>query len=191
MMGLSDAILGYWPFWIAGIALAVVGLVYARRTETGRMFFDLLKIRLPILGPMFRKIAISRSIRTLGTMLASGVSILDSLKLCGEVAGNYHYERLWDMVRDEVTSGKRVCEVLGGHPLFPRVLVQMIAAGEETGKLDYVLERVSTYYDQEVDTAMKTTTSLIEPIMISVMGLIVGTIGLALMLPIFSLSKPG
>jgi type IV pilus assembly protein PilC len=191
MMGLSDAILGYWPFWIAGIALVVVGLLYARRTESGRMFFDLLKIRLPILGPMFRKIAISRSIRTLGTMLASGVSILDSLKLCGEVAGNYHYERLWDIVRDQVTSGKRVCEVLSGHPLFPRVLVQMIAAGEETGKLDYVLERVSTYYDQEVDTALKTTTSLIEPIMISVMGLVVGTIGLALMLPIFSLSKPG
>ena len=191
MMGVSDAILGYWPFWIAGIALVVVGLLYARRTETGRMFFDLLKIRAPILGPMFRKIAISRSIRTLGTMLASGVSILESLKLCGEVAGNYHYQRLWDMVREQVTSGKRVCEVLKGHPLFPRVLVQMIAAGEETGKLDYVLERVSTYYDQEVDTALKTTTSLIEPIMISMMGLVVGTIGLALMLPIFSLSKPG
>ena len=191
MMGISDAILGYWPFWIAGIALLVVGLLYARRTENGRMFFDLVKIRLPILGPMFRKIAISRSIRTLGTMLASGVSILDSLKLCGEVAGNYHYEHLWEQVREQVTSGKRVCEVLSGHPLFPRVLVQMIAAGEETGKLDSVLERVSTYYDQEVDTALKTTTSLIEPLMISVMGVVVGTIGLALMLPIFSLSKPG
>jgi type IV pilus assembly protein PilC len=190
MMGLSDAILGYWPFWIAGIALAAVALVWARRTERGRMVYDLVKIRLPILGPMSRKVAISRSIRTLGTMLASGVSILDSLKLCGEVAGNYHYERLWDNVREQVTSGKRVCEVLSGNPLFPRVLVQMIAAGEETGRLDYVLERVSTYYDQEVDTALKTTTSLIEPIMISVMGLVVGTIGLALMLPIFSLSKP-
>ena len=191
MMGISDAMLGYWPVWIAGIALLVMGLLYARRTENGRRFFDLVKIRLPILGPMFRKIAISRSIRTLGTMLASGVSILDSLKLCGEVAGNYHYEHLWEQVREQVTSGKRVCEVLSGHPLFPRVLVQMIAAGEETGKLDSVLERVSTYYDQEVDTALKTTTSLIEPLMISVMGVVVGTIGLALMLPIFSLSKPG
>jgi type IV pilus assembly protein PilC len=191
MMGVSDVIIGYWPFWIAGIALAVAALIFARRTQPGRMFLDLVKIRMPILGPMCRKIAISRSIRTLGTMLASGVSILDSLKLCGEVAGNYHYERLWDDVREQVTSGKRVCEVLSGHPLFPRVLVQMIAAGEETGRLDYVLERVSTYYDQEVDTALKTTTSLIEPIMISVMGLVVGTIGLALMLPIFSLSKPG
>ena len=120
MMGLSDAILGYWPFWIAGIAR---GWSWACSTpggpRPGGSSSTGLKIRLPILGPMFRKIAISRSIRTLGTMLASGVSILESLKLCGEVAGNYHYERLWDMVREQVTAGKRVCEVLRGHPLSP------------------------------------------------------------------------
>jgi type IV pilus assembly protein PilC len=91
---------------------------------------------------------------------------------------------------DEVTTGKRICETLQGNPLFPRVLVQMIAAGEDTGKLDQVLEKVSVYYDGEVETSLKATTSLIEPIMISVMGVVVGTIGLALMLPIFSLSRP-
>ena len=138
---------------------------------------------------MFRKVAISRSIRTLGTMLGSGVPMLDSLRLCAEVSGNYYYEQLWQEVLDQVTSGKRICEVLAGNPLFPRVLVQMIASGEETGKLDYVLERVSTHYDQEVETALKTATSLIEPIMITVMGVIVGGIGLALLLPIFALSK--
>ena len=115
--------------------------------------------------------------------------MLDALRLCAEVSGNYHYERLWYDVRDQVTAGKRICEVLSGNPLFPRVLVQMIASGEETGKLDYVLERVSTYYDQEVDTSLKTATSLIEPIMITAMGFIVGSIGLALLLPIFSLSR--
>lgn len=88
-----------------------------------------------------------------------------------------------------MAGGKRICEVLAGNPLVPTVLVQMIASGEETGKLDVVLERVSTYYDQEVETSLKATTSLIEPIMIAVMGLVVGTIGLALLLPIFSLSK--
>ena len=88
-----------------------------------------------------------------------------------------------------VPLGKRVCEVLSGHPLFPRVLVQMIAAGEETGKLDYVLERVSTYYDQEVETSLKGVTSLIEPLMITVMGVLVGGIGMAIMLPIFKLSS--
>ena len=189
MMTLSDVMLGYWYLWLVGVALLAAGYIFGKRTQPGRQFLDLVKINLPVLGPMFRKVTISRSIRTLGTMLQSGVPMLDSIRLCGEVSGNYYYERLWEEVRDQVTGGKRICEVLAGNRLFPRVLVQMIAAGEETGKLDYVLERVSCYYDHEVDTALKTATSLIEPIMISVMGVIVGTIGLALLLPIFSLSK--
>ena len=105
------------------------------------------------------------------------------------MSGNYHYERLWQQVLDEVAGGKRICEVLVGNPLFPRVLVQMSSSGEETGKLDSVLQRVSAYYDEEVETAVKAATSLIEPIMICIMGVVVGTIGLALLLPIFSLSK--
>lgn len=189
MMGISHVILGYWYLWLAGLVAAVTGFLAGRRTEPGRRLLDWVKIRLPILGPMFRKVAISRSIRTLGTMLGSGVPMLDSLRLSAEVSGNYHYEKLWQEVLHQVTSGKRICEVLAANSLFPRVLVQMIASGEETGKLDYVLERVSTHYDQEVETALKTATSLIEPIMISVMGVIVGGIGLALLLPIFSLSK--
>jgi type IV pilus assembly protein PilC len=189
MMGISDALMLYWYLWAAAGVSLVVGYIFAKRTEPGRRTLDLVKINLPVLGTMFRKVTISRSIRTLGTMLASGVPMLDALRLCAEVSGNYHYERLWYDVRDQVTAGKRICEVLSGNPLFPRVLVQMIASGEETGKLDYVLERVSTYYDQEVDTSLKTATSLIEPIMITAMGFIVGSIGLALLLPIFSLSR--
>lgn len=192
MMDLSGAITGYWYFWLGGGVLAVVLYILAKRTEPGRQALDWIKINLPILGPMFRKVTISRSIRTLGTMLSSGVPTVDSIRLCGQVAGNYHYERVWEEVLDQVTAGKRMCEVLAGNPLFPKVLVQMISSGEETGKLDYVLERVSVYYDQEVETALKTATSLIEPIMITVMGVIVGGIGMALLLPIFSLSKsPG
>ncbi len=189
MMGISDVLLHYWYAWLAAAILLLVCYLVGRRTEFGRRALDGVKIRIPILGPMFRKVAISRSIRTLGTMLASGVPMLDALRLSGEVCGNYHYEKLWREVQDQVTSGKRICEVLSGNPLFPRVLVQMISSGEETGKLDYVLERVSTHYDQEVDTALKTATSLIEPLMISVMGVVVGGIALALLLPIFTLSK--
>ncbi len=189
MMAISDAMLGYWYVWTTVAAALVVGYLLAKRTESGRRFFDLVKLHLPILGPMFRKVVLSRSIRTLGTMLSSGVSMLDAIRLCGEVSGNYHYERVWEEVRDQLTTGKRICEVLSGNPLFPPVLVQMIASGEETGRLDYVLERVSGYYDHEVETALKTATSLIEPIMIAMMGVIVGGIGLALLLPIFSLSR--
>jgi type IV pilus assembly protein PilC len=99
---------------------------------------------------------------------------------------------MWDKVLKQVTAGQRINEALSGNPLMPNVLVQMIASGEETGKLDYVLNRVSSYYDQEVEAALKTTTSLIEPILITMMGVVVGGIGLSLMLPIFSLSRrPG
>lgn len=189
LMGASDVLLHYWYLWLAGAVLAAGGFLFGRRTPAGRQLLDWLKIHLPVLGPMFRKVTISRSIRTLGTMLASGVPMLDALRLSAEVSGNFHYEKLWEHVLGQVTGGKRICEVLAGNPLFPRVLVQMIASGEETGKLEYVLERVSTYYDQEVEVALKTATSLIEPLMITLMGVVVGGIGLALMLPIFSLSR--
>jgi len=189
MMSISDSMMHRWYLWIAVAVALVIGYVYSRRTQAGRQVIDWLKINVPILGTMFRKVTISRSIRTLGTMLGSGVPMLEAIHLAGEVSGNIHYERLWETVLQEVTGGKRVCEVLQQSPLFPRVLVQMIACGEETGKLDRVLERVSVYYDQEVETAVKGATAMIEPIMISVMGAVVGTIGLALLLPIFSLSK--
>jgi type IV pilus assembly protein PilC len=189
MMAISDAMLHYWYLWLIAVVAVVAGFLYGRRTLAGRKILDWLKINVPIVGPMFRKVTISRSIRTLGTMLASGVPVMEAIRMAGDVSSNYYYEQLWANVLDEVAGGKRICEILQGNPLFPRVLVQMIAAGEDTGRLDQVLEKVSTYYDGEVETSLKATTSLIEPIMISVMGIVVGTIGLSLMLPIFSLSK--
>jgi len=189
MMALSDAMLHHWYLWLLGAVALVAGFLYGRTTPIGRQCIDWLKINTPIIGPMFRKVTISRSIRTLGTMLASGVPVMEAIRLAGAVSSNYFYEKLWQNVLDEVAGGKRICEILQGNPLFPKVLVQMIAAGEDTGKLDQVLEKVSSYYDGEVETSLKATTSLIEPIMISMMGVVVGTIGLALMLPIFSLSK--
>jgi type IV pilus assembly protein PilC len=192
MMVISTLLLDYWYAWIVVGALLPVGFVYGRRTEQGRQLWDWVKINLPLIGPMTRKVVISRSIRTLGTMVGSGIPILDALQLSAEVSANYYYEQLWHHVSEEVETGKQICEALSGQPLFPPMLVQMISAGEQTGKLGQVLERVSTYYDQEVETSLKGVTSVIEPIMISVMGVVVGTIGLALLLPIFSLSKaPG
>jgi len=189
MMAVSDVLLKYWYWWLAGLVVLVVGFLYGRRTETGRRWLDWLKINIPILGPMFRKVTISRSIRALGTMIGSGVPILDAVRLAAEVSGNCHYEEVWRQVADELTAGKRICDVLRQSPLFPPALVQMIGAGEETAKLDTVLEKVSDYYDREVETSVKATTSLIEPIMIGVMGVVVGTIGLSVLLPIFSLSR--
>jgi type IV pilus assembly protein PilC len=191
MIALSHGLIDYWWAWLAGGAALAVGYVLGRRTETGRRSLDYVKLHLPILGTMFRKVILSRSVRTLGTMIASGVSMLDAIRLTSEVSGNYYYEQSWNRVLDQITQGNRICEALQGDPLFPKTLVQMIASGEETGKLDFVLNKVSVYYDREVEMSLKTTTSMIEPIMISVMGVVVGGIGLGLMLPIFQLSRGG
>ncbi|MBM4003452.1 MAG: type II secretion system F family protein [Planctomycetes bacterium] len=189
MMALSDALTSYWPAWLAALMMLVATCYFGRRTLTGRKFLDGLWIHLPILGPAYRKVVISRCISTLGAMLHAGVSLLESIELCAEIANNYHFEQAWLQVRDQVIQGNRVAESLRASKLFPRTLVQMINAGEETAKLDLVLNKVAQYYDREVETSLKAATSVIEPIMISVMGLIVGAIGLGIMLPIFSLSR--
>ena len=189
MMAASDSLINYWWLWLAGFIALIVGFLYGRRTPQGREIIDWIKINAPIIGTMNRKVAISRSVRTLGTMLQSGVSVLDALQLSSEVAGNVYYERLWKQVLEDVTTGKQICDSLRGNSLFPPTVVQMISSGEETGKLDQVLERVSSYFDQEVESALKTATSMIEPLMITAMGVVVGGIGMSLLLPIFSLSR--
>lgn len=191
MMAASDLLTNYWPAWIVLAIALVVTYFVGRRTETGRRIIDWLKINLPISGGLTRKITISRSIRTLGTMVASGVSMLDSIKLTAEVSSNYYYEQVWLRVLEQITQGNRIVDALQGEPLLPPTLVQMIGAGEETGKLDQVLEKVAGYYDREVETSIKATTSLIEPLMICAMGFVVGGIALGLLMPIFQLSRPG
>ena len=191
MMVASDSLLHWWWAWVGGFVLTTIGYLVFRRTATGRQAIDTVKISLPLMGTMFRKVAISRSIRTLGTMMASGVPVLEAIKLSADVAGNFHFEKLWHDVGTHVTEGNRIADSLMRSSLFPRMLIQMIKSGEETGKLDKVMLKISNYYDQEVETTLKAVTSMVEPIMITVMGVIVGGIGMALLLPIFSLSKPG
>jgi type IV pilus assembly protein PilC len=186
---LSELLVGYWWAWLA-LVLAAGGLVIlGPRTQGGRQCLDWLRIHAPIVGPLIRKVIISRSILTLGTMLRNGVAMLDALRLTAEVSGNYYYERAWLQVIDEISNGRRICDALHGNPLFPRTLLQMIGSGEETGKLDFVLTKVSSYYDREVETTLKTTTSLLEPLLIAVMGVVVGGIAMSLLLPIFTLSR--
>ncbi|MCE9528008.1 MAG: type II secretion system F family protein [Planctomycetales bacterium] len=191
LMALSDNLLHYWYLWLLGIVALILAYVFGRKTEVGRKLLDSVKLNLPILGQLNRKIIISRSMRTLGTMIGAGVSMLDAIRLAADVSGNVYYEVIWMHVLDQITQGKRVAESLAGNKLFPSTLVQMISSGEETGKLDKVLAKVSTYYDREVESSIKAATSMIEPILIVGMGIIVGSIAMGLLLPIFQLSKPG
>lgn len=189
MMAISAALTDYWYVWTGAVAALAGTLLYLRHTPQGRAALDRLRLALPILGPLFLKVAVSRSIRTLGTVLQSGVPMLEALELAGAVAANVYFQRLWRSVAEHVTQGGQVYEALSHDPLFPRTLCQMVAAGEQTGKLGQVLERASSYYEQEVETAVKSVTSLIEPLMIVFMGLVVGGIAMALLLPVFTLSR--
>jgi type IV pilus assembly protein PilC len=191
MMSASKVLLDYWHLWLIGLVALVLTYAFGRKTEPGRKILDWLKINVPIMGTMSRKVTLSRSVRTLGTMVASGVSMLEALRLTAEVSSNWYFEQAWQRVLERVTEGQRISEALQDErSLFPPTLIQMIDAGEETGKLDVVLGKVSTFYDREVETSLKATTSMIEPLMICAMGVIVGTIALGLLMPIFQLSRP-
>jgi type IV pilus assembly protein PilC len=191
MMAASKVLIGYWYLWILlGVGL-VLAYTFGRKTEPGRKILDWIKINLPIVGSMSRKVTLSRSVRTFGTMVASGVPVLEGIRLTAEVASNWYYEQAWLRVLEQITEGRRIADALQEErDLFPPTLVQMIGAGEETGKLDIVLAKISTYYDREVETTLKATTSMIEPLMICAMGVIVGGIALGLLMPIFQLSRP-
>lgn len=191
LMNTSDLLLGYWYFWLAGLVALVIGFLFGRRTQPGQRAIDWSKINAPIIGPVIRKVIISRTIRTLGTLLSSGVSMLDALQLSSMVSGNVFYEAMWRRVIDKVTTGSQVCESLADESLMPATVVQMIGSGEETGKLDDVLTRLSGHFDREVESSIKTATSLIEPLMITAMGVVVGAIAMGLLMPIFTLSRGG
>lgn len=189
MMAISFALTHYWYLFILGFVVAVVGFIYMRRQWWGRMAFDWMWLNMPVFGPMMRKVILSRSLRTLATTINAGVPMLESLKLSSGVANNIFYARCWQDVSEQVTSGRQIHEALEGHSLFPATLLQMISSGEQTGKLGHILEKVSGYFDREVDNSIKAATSLIEPIMVMVMGSVIGTIALAMLLPIFKLSS--
>lgn len=190
MLGISSFFTKY------GLAcLGLVGIVFflgliARKSEKGRRWLDSVKLRLPLLGNITKRSSLARSIRTLGTLLASGIPVLEAMELAADIADNCVIREAWLTIRDGLIEGKRICDCMKHIDLFPKSLIQMVAAGEETGKLDLVLDKTAEFYEKELETTIKTATSLIEPAMIIVMGVVVGTIGLSLLLPIFSLSRP-
>ncbi|MEJ5944657.1 type II secretion system F family protein [Pseudokineococcus basanitobsidens] len=172
------------------VVLGVVGAVVWRRYKLHpkvRDVVDPLKLRLPVFGALFRKVAISRFTRNLGTMVASGVPILQSLDIVGQAAGNVVIERATDDVAESVRQGRSISAPLAQHDVFPSMVVQMLAVGEDTGAVDTMLHKVSDFYDQEVEATTEALTSLIEPLMIAVLGSVVGAMIVALYMPIFTI----
>ena len=177
-------------FIVPFIILVIVGLSVwkkIKRTARVRNIVDPLKLKLPVFGQLFRKIALTRFSRNLGTMMQSGVPILQSLDIVAETTGNVVLERATRAVQESVRTGEALATPLLQHPVFPPMVVQMMAVGEETGALDTMLAKIAEFYDQEVESTTESLTALIEPLMIAFLGGIVGSMIVALYMPIFKI----
>jgi type IV pilus assembly protein PilC len=188
----SNFVGSYSPFIVMIIVFGGVALNRWHNTPHGKRILDGLLLRIPIIGMLLRKIAVARFCRTLGTLTASGVPILDGLEITAKTAGNAIIEDAVMAVRKSVEEGKTISEPLAQTKVFPSMVVQMINVGEQTGALDQMLSKIADFYEDEVDTAVAGLMKLIEPVMITVLGAVIGTIVAAMYLPLYSiLSKIG
>lgn len=170
------------------VGAVFLGMRYVK-TPKGKLLVDSISLRIPIFGRINRMVILSRFTRTLGTLLSSGIPLLDALKISGEVSGNQIYINSLNNVSENVKEGTSLANPLEQTGVFPPLMTRMIAVGEQTGELEEMLNRVADTYDQQVDTSLSTLTSLLEPVMILVMGGIVGFIVFAILLPIFDLTS--
>ena len=172
-------------------ALALFSFLFVKfyKTPKGKLLVDGLTLKSPIIGDLVRKVAIARFTRTLGTMISSGVPILDGLDIVSRTAGNKVVQNAIEATRKSISEGKNFSEPLATTGVFPPMVVQMIAVGESTGALDAMLGKIADFYDEEVDTAVDALTSMIEPIMILFLGGTIGTLVIAMYLPIFTLAS--
>lgn len=189
LMGVSQFVVGNWPYLLAGVVAAGVAGMLFLKTEVGGFWMDKTKLTLPIMRNMFRSLFISRSLQTMGQLINAGVPMLDTLMVTADVSGNRLYQSMWRRVYAAVKQGKKIAQPLQRDKLLPKAVCQMISAGEESGKLGEVLDQISVYYAKQLKENIKAVTSLIEPIMILVMGAIVGFIAMAIILPIFKMSQ--
>lgn len=172
-------------------ALIALGVVLRRyhQTPTGRLLFDRTLLKLPVFGLLLLKIAVARFTRTLGTLVSSGVPILDALLITAKTAGNKIVENAILKTRVSISEGKTIAEPLGESSVFPPMVVQMIGVGESTGSLDAMLNKIADFYDEEVDATVSALTSLLEPLMMVFLGVIIGGMMVAMYLPIFQMAS--
>jgi len=178
----------YFLVGVAGIVLLVMGIRWYYKQENGRRRIDRLLLRLPILGDLIRKVAVARFARTLGTMVSSGVPILESMDIVAKSAGNKIIEEAVVRARASISEGKTIADPLAESKVFPIMVTQMIAVGEATGALDAMLNKIADFYDDEVDSAVGALTSLLEPMLMIFLGVVIGGLVIAMYLPIFKLA---
>jgi len=187
VIGMSDVLTGYWWAMLGAIGFTAFGLNRYYKTVSGKLNIDRFMLAFPILGDVLRKSAVSRFTRTLGTLVSSGVSILDGLEITARTAGNMVIHNAVMESRASIAGGETIAQPLAKSKVFPPMVISMIAVGEQTGGLDEMLTKIADFYDDEVDAAVSTLLSLMEPVMIVVLGAVVGGMIVAMYLPIFDM----
>jgi type IV pilus assembly protein PilC len=188
VMTVSRLFIGNFLYMVLGLIGAFMALRYAYKTPNGKRRIHRMMMNAPVMGPVLRKIAVARFTRTLGTLLGSGVPILDALEIVAKTAGNVVVEEAIMYARLKISEGKNMAQPLAETGVFPSMVVQMVGVGEQTGALDTMLNKIADFYEDEVDVAVSAMTSLIEPVMMVGVGGTVGVVLIAMYLPIFSIA---
>ena len=189
LIDLSDGIKKYFILMILGGGGTVYGWFYYIKTKNGREFWDKTRIKLPIFGAIAHKICLARFTRTMASLVRSGVPILEVLQIVSQTVGNVVMEKAIKVASSDIERGESISQALGKHPVFPNMIIRMITAGEQTGKIDNMLERISDFLDEEIETTLSGITSLIEPILIVFLGVVIGGMVICMFLPIFKMSE--
>jgi type IV pilus assembly protein PilC len=188
-MGLSSVLVNYSLVVVIFIAIMVVGFRFYNKTTSGRLQIDSTLLKMPIIGDLLRKVAVARFCRTLGTLISSGVPILEGMDITARTSGNMVIQNAILKAKDAVEQGRNISTPLAETKVFPPMVVQMVGVGEATGALDAMLAKVADFYEDEVDNAVSALTSLMEPLIIAVLGGIIGFIVVAMYMPIFGLAN--
>lgn len=187
VVGLSNFVGQFWWFFILGLVGVFVGVKYIRKDPRGRYWLDYSLLKLPVIGMLLRKIAVARFTRTLGTLITSGVPILEGLSITARTSGNSVLEESLMKVRKAIEEGRTIVDPLRESGVFPNMVTQMIGVGEATGAMDSMLQKIADFYEDEVDTATKDMLAMLEPIIIGFLGIAVGGIVISLYMPLFSM----
>lgn len=187
VLGVSMFVRTKFWIWATGLAALVAAVYFYKKSDMGAYQFDWMVLRIPIIGQLFQKVALSRFSRTFATLIGSGVPILGALEIVSGTAGNRIVSQAVDKARESVRQGETLAAPLSESPVFPPMVTRMIAVGEKSGALESLLEKISQFYDQQVSAMVQSLTSLIEPILIGVMGVMVGGMVLSVFLPLFKL----
>jgi len=189
VLHISNLVRDYWWAYLGGLGLFVSGVIYVFKNESTRAVIDPVLVRLPIIGPLVAKVAIARFSRTFGTLIQSGVPILEALDITARVAGNMAVERTLLNIKAEVSKGNSISAPLMQSGIFPKMATSMIAIGEQTGSMDGMLQKIADFYEDEVDAVVGSVTSIIEPLMIVLVGAVVAGILIPMYLPIFKMGE--